>query len=267
MGPLQAECLVPMKRWAFRLAPGHGPFSFEFEFTAAFPPVAHVLPHAPEPRPALPVEWWTFVQTADVKGVIRREGSIIDLKPGRYRAGRDRSWGIRPGIGGPGELEWLQVFQTLGWGFLLYWVLVRFDRRQIWYFGTHDPGGGNRHFVGSILENGRVTSIADVEHEVELDQASGRFRSARVRLQPEGGSPIALKVSPLGTVYLRGGLYDGLNGVYHGSDRGSLKVETETWDVRSDETRQSATGLNDHASKFEGPDGVGYGVFEIHYGT
>lgn len=269
VGPVRAEIKSGGRKWLFASNSGAADFSYEIEFDSDLQPAPHTLPHGePETVNSLPIRWCTFAQTGRPRGVIRLGSRKIDVRPDSWWAGRDRSWGVRPGIGGGGELEWLGAFQKLHWGFLLYWVLFSTPNRQFWYFGTHDPGGGNRHFTGFITEkDGRVTPIIDVEHDVILDPESARFQKAHLRIHTSSHIE-EITVTPFSTVYLRGGLYDGLNGVYHGTDRGPSVVEGESWNSRLDpQLRQSVTGLNDHASRFEGKDGAGRGVFELHYGT
>lgn len=266
VGPLRAEILVPLRKWRFTCDASDLDVSYDLVFESEFTPNLHLLPHGdPNVVESLPIRWQTFAQAGKVTGELRN-GCVT----GRFGgwAGRDRSWGVRPGIGGPGEMEWLEVFQKLQWGFLLYWVLFTTPHRQVWYFGTHDPGGGNRHFTGCISEpNGRTTPIVDVEHEVSLDPESARFQKAKLRIHTSSEVEDFI-VTPFSTVYLRGGLYDGLNGFYHGTARGPSVVEGESWNFDLDpQLRQSVTGLNDHASLFEGKDGAGRGVFELHYGT
>lgn len=266
VGPFRAEILEPMKRWAFHLAPGHGPFSFDLEFEAAQKPLPHILPEGVG-SDDLPVRWCTFVQTGRPCGTIRYENRTFEVWPDSWWAGRDRSWGVRPGIGSGGEMEWLDIFQKLGWGFLLHWVLFRIGEKQVWYFGTQEPQGGSRHFVGTVSEAGRTRPITDVENVVKLAPDTGRLDGAWIRIRTADGGAEEYCVEKDTSVYLRGGWYSGLNGFHHGSDRGPLLVESDTWDRNNADDRAVAAGLNDHVCRFTGKEGQGRGVYEIHYGA
>jgi hypothetical protein len=80
----------------------------------------------------------------------------------------------------------------------------------------------------------------------------------------ETGSPLRIRVTPLRTVYLKGGsgyFYDGYWG--HGIDHGGLVIEGVTHDVGSPAGRAALCWLNETLSRYEASDGsVGYGMYE-----
>ena len=60
--------------------------------------------------------------------------------------------------------------------------------------------------------------------------------------------------------FLKGGLYGGLNGWFHGDDRGKLYFEHDVWDLTDAHTRQRVRTLADQVVEVRDGDEVGYGI-------
>ena len=102
------------------------------------------------------------------------------------------------------------------------------------------------------------------EISVEFRPGTREVAGAEVWFSGDGASDLRLRVTPLRTVYLKGGSgysYDGYWG--HGIDHGGLVVEGVTHDIGSAEGRAAVSWLNETLSRYDASDGsVGYGMYE-----
>lgn len=91
--------------------------------------------------------------------------------------------------------------------------------------------------------------------------------SLEFQLKFADGSARPVSVRVLATKYfLKGGLYGGLEGWFHGDDRGKLYVEHEVWDLNDPATRQRVRTLADQVIEVRDGDDVGYGIIEYGVG-
>jgi hypothetical protein len=66
--------------------------------------------------------------------------------------------------------------------------------------------------------------------------------------------------------FLKGGLYGGLDGWFHGDDRGKLHLAHEVWDLADPATRKLVRTLADQVIEVRDGDEVGYGIVEYGVG-
>jgi len=268
IGPLLAEVGDGLRRWRFALAENDQGAGYELEFTAAFAPI-EAKRFFSRVKNRVVIDWCHFVQAGRVRGKVTVDGRSFDVAPERWWGGRDRSWGVRPGVGV--VEEWSASLTQAGWGTRFNWVCAQLPSFHLWYFITHEEDGTQKFFEGWLRhpEGDRrgVVSVAGVRRSLDVD-STGRFRSAEITLQTASGEEIPLTVRRLATtVYLRGGLYGGWNGAFHGMPRGALHVEGDTWEQRDPALLGRIAGINDHVCEFSAGAERGYGIFELGYGT
>jgi len=241
VGPISAAIEEPLRRWRFRLAPENDAgVAYDFAFAGAFAPI-----DCDRMR-----DWSHFVQAGHAQGSLTIDGERIALAPASWRAGRDRSWGLRP--------ETATRFN---------WVCAQSESWHVWYLAVENAAGEQRVAQGFVRDRERVERLARIERKPVFD-GDGAFRSAEVRLETESGRPLSLAVRRLdSSVYLRGGLYGGWRGWRHGDPKGALHVESERWALDDPATLHAAEGLTDHVCeiRIDGEDGIG--VFELNHGT
>ena len=111
--------------------------------------------------------------------------------------------------------------------------------------------------------------LVDVRHEARwLDDPHGQsMESAQFQLKFADGSerPVSIRVLPT-KYFLKGGLYGGLNGWFHGDERGKLYFEHDVWDLTDAHTRQRMRTLADQVVEVRDGDEVGYGIIEYGVG-
>jgi hypothetical protein len=241
VGPIAAEIVEPLRRWRFRLAPANDAgVAWDFTFAGTFAPI-----DCGRMR-----DWSHFVQAGRPQGSLSIDGERIALDPTGWRAGRDRSWGLRP--------ETSTRFN---------WVCAQSASLHVWYLAVENAAGEQRVAQGFVREGDRIEKIARIERKPVFG-AAGDFRSAEVQLATESGREISLAVRRLASsVYLRGGLYGGWRGWRHGDAKGPLHVESERWALDVPAVLREAEGLTDHVCeiRIDGADGVG--IFELNHGT
>ena len=79
----------------------------------------------------------------------------------------------------------------------------------------------------------------------------------------DDGTAHLLEIKTLPARYfLKGGLYGGLNGWFHGDDKGKLHIEYEKWNLDDPATRKLVRTLADQVIEVRVGDEVGYGIME-----
>ena len=64
----------------------------------------------------------------------------------------------------------------------------------------------------------------------------------------------------------KGGLYGGLDGWFHGDDKGRLHVAHEQWDLTDPSTRRKTRTLADQVIEVRDGDELGWGIIEYGVG-
>ena len=112
-------------------------------------------------------------------------------------------------------------------------------------------------------------ALVDVQHEaVWHDDPNGQsMASMQFQLRFADGSerPVSVRVLPT-RYFLKGGLYGGLDGWFHGDDRGKLYFEHDAWDLSDPVTRQRARTLADQVIEVSDGNEVGHGIIEYGVG-
>ena len=85
-----------------------------------------------------------------------------------------------------------------------------------------------------------------------------RFADGRTRI-------VSLRTLPT-RYYLKGGLYGGLNGWFHGDDKGKLYTEADVWDLSNPDARRVARTLADQVIEVTDGDETGWGIIEYGVG-
>ena len=261
-GPLSAEILEPLERWRLRLDDNEAGFSYDLEFEGDLAPIDAGRIERRSRKTGALLDLSHFVQVGRVHGRLVIDGAEQKLDTESWFGLRDRSWGIRPGAGDqPPANE--PPSPTAG---RHDWLLGRIGDRAVFYFlsggGSHGP-----HLLGVGLSAaaGEI-KVSSVERTLDWDER-GRFRGALATLCTEQGETIDLRASaPAATLYLRGGLYGGWQGLRHGMRRGALVCEAERWSTSEPAVLAEIAGLNDHVCRFESQTGAGFGIYEVASG-
>lgn len=268
IGPLSIAVLEGLKRHRLLLEPNESGLSFDIEF------IGTMNPHEEEPhfrrRNGRVTEQMARGQQLGVyRGWIEVAGKRRTIEPEGWLGQRDHSWGIR------GEMRTDEAHPPVTFypPFFYAWTTVQFKDRGLTVFFKERAPGDKIYITGEeVLPLGTRSKnilLDDVAHEIvwAADPHGQRVESAVFEARMSDGSIRKLEIRALpARYYLKGGLYGGLDGWFHGDDKGKLHIEHEVWDLGDAATRRLARTLCDHVIEVRDGDEVGYGIMEYGVG-
>ncbi len=262
-GPLSGRIIEPMKRWEIHLGDNSAGFRYDLEFHGDLAPIDAGRLNQRSKKTGELVDFSHFVQCGRIRGQLVIDGKSRDLDAKSWFGLRDRSWGVRPRVGQAPLLQ--QGDPQFG---KHDWLTARIGDRSVFYILAGGSQARPPYLLGAGLSDadGEI-KVTAVERKTRWD-ANGRFQGATATLKTERGDTVELEVAaPSATLYLRGGLYGGLNGVHQGQARGPLVLESESWHTNDPRVLTDVAGLNDHVVKVQAKTGSGFGIYEVAAGT
>ncbi len=265
VGPLHFMVVEGLRRHRITLDSNPSGISFDIEFTAAMNPHEEV-PHFRRRHGKVVEELARAEQLGRYSGWIKAGGQSFTLTPETWWGQRDHSWGVRP------EMRTDETSPPMThWPPLLYtWATAQFpDHGLQCYFNERRPGdfiyltGEEVLPIGREPDRGRL--IASFKHEYEWadDKFGQRLRRGEMTVTFANGSSrqIYLRALP-GRYFLKAGLYGGLHGWFHSSDKGPLYIEHDVWDLNDPQVRGVARTMNDQVIEVRDGASTGYGIIE-----
>lgn len=247
-GPLRYEVLEPLQQ--FRLVMGDNDYGMGFDLVWRGNFQAHEEGHHFSRRMGRIVEdYRRFDQLGRVTGQIRVAGKTFTNPPEGFFGVRDRSWGIRPGVGGPEPPNGPPQMQGSGWPPNLFlWMAFQFQHCG-GYFQLHENAEEVRSYLDGTVRfpqdaGKEAIHIVDVEHEIEFFPGTRRIRNGRVVFKGANGESWDIHARRLCPPWVMEGLgyFAGYNdGLGLGVYRGELLVEGNVYDVSDP---QKAVDLN-----------------------
>ena len=269
IGPLRVEVLEGLRRHRLTLAPNESGLSLDLEFLAT------MNPHEEEPhfrrRSGRVTEHMARAQQLGrYRGWIEVAGVRHPVEPETWLGQRDHSWGVRAEMRTDETSPPLTFYPP----FFYAWTTAQFATRGLHVFFKERAPGNAIYLSGEevLPVGGRADpklALEAVTHDVTWadDPHGQRVESANFDCVLADGSVRRLAVRTLpARFYLKGGLYGGLNGWFHGDDRGRLHTEHDTWDLTDPAVRRVARTLCDHVIEVRLGDEVGYGIMEYGVG-
>ncbi len=272
VGPIHYEVVEPLREIRFRLEANEAqPIAFEWTFTGTVRPrLEEREVHISRDRLRVDADVVRYHQVGTARGWVEVEGERTELDDTTWVSTRDRSWGVRYGVGAPipdvaptpmppgasGYVLWFPVScrQPDGTPFGLHLYYQRFgfgDRSRLTFEGGIEHADGTR------------TPFVAARPDLRFDDATRRFLGGTVTVTLADGTDREYRLSPVSeTGYLlAAGLYGGYDDHYHGQWRGPTHVEG---DHHADVTTPDAVRvLRNHGQRIvrvEDPDGgIGYG--------
>jgi hypothetical protein len=255
VGPLRVEIIEPLERLRFSTGENEHGIDIDIEWNGSHVPVLEE-PHRIRQLGRLMFDTSRFAQLGTWTGSIKVGDKSFDVTPDKWIGSRDRSWGIRPGVGEP---EPPGIRATIGSQMFWMYCPVRFDDYALVWI-CQEAADGSR-----ILEDakriwyadGRVEHLGRPEHDVVFRPGTRNFASATI----SAGSYTAT-ASPMVPAFLSIGTgYGYENDWRHGMYQGPLVVQGMHVDTTTDEDRKRKFGICDASARFTDGDGnVGYGL-------
>ncbi len=238
VGPIGYEIIEPLRRTRYRLATNDiVPISFDLEIEGVAPPAMEEREtHISRSRSRIDADIMRFHQSGVARGWVDIDGDRHEVDDLLWVGARDRSWGVRYGVGLPQEdIEASPVPEDASGMFV--WMPVtmsRPDGRQftlfIYYQRYEGPGWSTGSAHGGIeLPDGRTKPFRDIRTDLQFQDDNRRLVGGTISGVLADGTEHTYRIAPVsGTGFHLGtGLYGGFEGHYHGEWRGELHVDGE----------------------------------------
>ena len=267
VGPLSISVLQGLRRHRLALRENESGIAFEIDFVAAMNPHEEKA-HLRRRNGRITENMARAQQLGRYRGWIQYDGRRIEID--QWLGQRDHSWGVRA------EMRTDETHPPLTFypPFFYCWITAQFKERGLHvFFKERAPGekiylSGEQVFAPGTRASGR-NQLVDVRHEAQWhdDPLGQSMASATLRLRfADGGErPVTLRTLPT-RYYLKGGLYGGLDGWFHGDDRGPLFLAHDAWDLADPATRRRVRTLADQVIEVRDGDETGYGIIEYGVG-
>ena len=267
VGPLAIRVIEGLKRHAITLTENDSALRFELEFNATLNPHEEAG-HLRRREGRITEHMYRAQQMGRYGGWIEFDGRRVEVDgwPGQ----RDHSWGVRAEMRSDETTPPLTFYPP----FFYCWTTAQFKDRGLVVFFKERAPGDLIYVSGEIVQplgiraSGRH-KLATVQHEVTWhDDPHGQsMAAASFDLTFASGERRLIQVRVLPTrYYLKGGLYGGLDGWFHGDDKGALFTAHDTWDLTDPATRRKVRTLADQVIEVRDGDDVGYGIIEYGVG-
>jgi hypothetical protein len=236
VGPITYEIVEPLKRTRIALAPSDAaPISFDVVISSEVPPAVEDREiHVSRSRYRVDADVVRFHQAGVASGWVEVDGVRSEVDEAGWVAARDRSWGVRYGVGQPlTDIEATPI--PPGVSSYVIWMPVTMtkpDGRVFTLFVYVQRHAGEGWSTGSAqgaieLSDGRRKAFRDIAPELAFDDGNRRLLGGELRCTNPDGSERRLLVEPISDTgfHLGTGLYGGYEGHVHGEHRGDLHVE------------------------------------------
>lgn len=268
VGPLAIRVVEGLRHHRLELAPNDSGLSFELDFHATLNPHEEAG-HLRRRDGRITEHMYRAQQMGRYTGWLAFDGRRVDVDG--WLGQRDHSWGVRAEMRTDETTPPLTYYPP----FFFCWTTAQFkDRGLVIFFKERAPGeliylsGEQVRPVGSRA-SGR-DQLAAVQHDVQwhADPLGQSMRSATFELTFASGERRTVQVRTLPARYwLKGGLYGGLDGWFHGDDKGRLHTAHDVWDTTDAATRRRMRTLADEVIEVRDGDDVGYGIIEYGVGA
>ena len=236
VGPITYEIVEPLKRTRIALdATEVQPIAFDLVISSEVPPVVEDREiHVSRSRYRIDADVVRFHQAGAASGWIEVDGVRTEVDEAAWVGARDRSWGVRYGVGQPiGDVEPTPL--PPGTSTYVLWMpatMTRPDGRTSTLFVYYQRHAGEGWSTGSAqgaieLSDGRRKPFRDIIPSFTFDDATRRFLGGDLRCIAADGTAREIHVEPISATgfHLGTGLYGGYEGHVHGEYRGDLHVE------------------------------------------
>ncbi|MEE9284708.1 MAG: hypothetical protein V3V35_03160 [Dehalococcoidia bacterium] len=262
IGPLRFEVVEGLRKWRISLAENGYGISFDLEFVARAQPIEYHVN-------AMKGHWVTvdmhhYNQPGRYSGWLKIGNRSWEVTTDRVYGHRDRSWGVRMGVGGLSP-----VGRELPGRGLTLWLPAQFEDRCIILHYSEDLQGNPLSCRGAVLyEDGSVSApFVKLQHDITFDPASRVHKTSTLLITDASGKTERLESRQLlRGIRLSGAGYDGRHGAY----RGEAHLEGERWDLKapSEQLKRGAIGqLVDQLVEYRNGHDVGYGIYQHMIGA
>lgn len=269
VGPLAISVVEGLVRHRIVLEPNESGISCDIEFIGTMNPHEEE-PHFRRRNGRITEQMARMEQLGRFRGWFEAAGVRHNLDESTWLGQRDHSWGIRAEMrtdpGHPPETFYPPFFYN--------WTTAQFANRGLHIFFKERSPGEKIYISGEdVMPLGQKPrpngQLLDVAHDAAWanDPNGQTLESIIFNATFAGGSTREIKIKTLpGRFFLKGGLYGGLNGWFHGDDKGRLFTNHDHWDLADPASRKVLRTLSDHVIEVHDQGEVGYGIIEYGVG-
>lgn len=254
VGPIGYEIVDALNRTRYRLDDNDiVPISFDVEIEGVAPPATEAREtHISRSRLRIDADIMRFHQAGVACGWIEVEGVHTEIDGQLWVGARDRSWGVRYGVGlPPDDIETPAAADVSG---MFLWMPVTMTDPNgthhtlfVYYQRYHGSGWSSGSAQGAIeLPDGRSRPFRDVIPDLEFNDENRRLVGGTLRAVLSDGTTRTYRIEPVSTTgfHLGTGLYGGFDGHHQGEWRGSLHVDGEH--IEGCDTAEVAHRIHQH---------------------
>lgn len=270
VGPLQIKVIEGLRRHRLTLAANDSGIAFDLEFFSDL--AAHEEePHFRRRSGRVTEDMMRAQQLGRYRGWIEVAGRRFELDGDPWTGQRDHSWGVRAEMRSDETAPPLTFYPP----FFYAWTTAQFPNgRGLHVFFKERAPGDFIYLSGEeVFAAGRRADpghrLAWVGHRVQWadDPLGQTVKSAEFDLRFANGRSRTIAVRTLPARYfLKGGLYGGLDGWFHGDDKGALHTAHDVWNLADPAIRRIARTLCDHVIEVRDGNEIGYGIMEYGVG-
>jgi hypothetical protein len=238
VGPIVYSIVEPLRRTRYRLAATDiVPVSFDVEIEGVAPPAMEEREtHVSRNRARIDADIMRFHQSGVARGWVEVDGTRTAIDDHHWVGARDRSWGVRYGVGIPPDDIEQQALPTDASG-IFVWMPVTMTRPDgrpftlfVYYQRYSGPGWSTGSARGAIeLPDGRTKPFRDVVPDLQFRDDNRRLLGGSIRAVLPDGTESSYRIDPISATgfHLGTGLYGGFEGHYQGEWRGELHTDGE----------------------------------------
>ncbi len=251
-GPLHYEILEGLKRFRLFMDENEHGLSFDLLWTGEFPPQEEVQ-HFGRVYGVVRQDYTRFFQNGTVTGHITIDGRTFDTGESGWWSTRDRSWGVRPGVGGAGPQSQvpnkmksaIEEMQTCyagadvpQFGFFFGSLFGTPDLEGFLIYMEDNEGKALGLDGGIMLPygqgDGKPIAFVGLEHDLEMFPGTLAMHRGKFVLHAENGDKLNLDVERLVPPIVNpgSGYMDGFHDQAGlGAYRGDFVIESDRYDV------------------------------------
>jgi len=207
-----------------------------------------------------------YHQGGRFEGWISVQGKRYELDRRTCWGQRDHSWGIRAELRTDETAPPLTVYPPM----LYIWAVLQFEKYGVHLYLNEMSPERQLYTSGEIVhpdgspERNKV--VAKVSHQIEWapDPLGQTVKTMRLDVATTKGETLQLNFRALPSrVFLKGGLYGGLDGWFPGDDKGPLHIAHDRWDLSDASTRRKARTLASQSYEIDDGSSKGYGIVQL----
>ena len=269
VGPLEIVVLEGLRRHRLSLGPNESGIRFELEFHASMNPHEEKS-HLRRRDGRITENMARAQQLGRYSGWLEFDGRRIEVDSDHWLGQRDHSWGVRAEMRSDETSPPLTYYPP----FFYCWATAQFKNRGLHIFFKERTPDDKIYLSGEevFTIGNRVSSrnqLLDVKHDVVWhdDPLGQSMKSAVLQLKFADGQERSISIRTMPARYfLKGGLYGGLNGWFHGDAKGKSYSESDNWDLSLEQVRKKVRTLADQVIEIRDGDEVGWGIIEYGVG-